>query len=507
MTNEWDYGITRRKTSHRIGRNLEKFRYISDALQHCERSHNKCSTLNRTFSPTRLLDIAPADKHGVVQLISGVEICHPIRYIALSHCWGPPEKKPTTTTTQNEKEHRESGIPMESLPVSFIDAIKVAHALDIRYIWIDSLCIIQNNANDWANESHQMADIYKFATLTLAASQALDSSRGFLDYEMLLEDDFHSQRPQSDFYFETPGIRGQYFKLYCPGFYAGRTLWLRREANVESSLESFVPGHTSQPLACRAWPLQERILSRRTVFFDSAMLQWECKTANHLERWTVDVRHIFPSLRFDFAKPAYPQWYTVVEEFPSRSLTYEKDALPAMSGLAREFARATNDTYLAGLWRNDIFRGLSWGLPREPRYHQQDLDYGPLSLVECFAPTWSWASLKSGAPILHSPSFFGRTSLWENASCFLPGSPPQKLISAKIIPLFSGPMGQILSAKLVIQGSWRNLTVNLHRRGSNNSHPYGHLPHNLVWNWKDFYRNISTNLLTLFLIISVMSRG
>lgn len=85
-----------------------------------------------------------------------------------------------TTTTEN-KVHRMAGIPLDYLPRTFYDAVCSArnlHRLHVRYLWIDSLCIIQDDSEDWAVQSSEMAQIYSGAVMTIAASSAKDGSAG-----------------------------------------------------------------------------------------------------------------------------------------------------------------------------------------------------------------------------------------------------------------------------------------------------------------------------------------
>lgn len=98
-------------------------------------------------------------------------------WVALSHCWGKMENHPVRTTRQTLAQHLEH-IPISSLPKTFQDAIVATRALGVRFLWIDSLCIVQDDENDWWRESQMMGTIYEHAVLTLAASAAPDSTYG-----------------------------------------------------------------------------------------------------------------------------------------------------------------------------------------------------------------------------------------------------------------------------------------------------------------------------------------
>jgi hypothetical protein len=96
-------------------------------------------------------------------------------YACLSHCWGKSPLLKTTATTLNEFQTR---IPWENLPATFQDAIHFTHQLGVKYIWIDSLCIIQDSIEDWRHEGSVMANIYESSFLTLAATKAPNSKSG-----------------------------------------------------------------------------------------------------------------------------------------------------------------------------------------------------------------------------------------------------------------------------------------------------------------------------------------
>lgn len=139
--------------------------------------------------PTRLLDLSDPD---VLRLISGQEVFSQEdssrQYIALSHCWGklaPGVIPQHCTTIQNIDSRKEGrGFRVGDLPLNFRDAIEVCQGLGIRYLWIDSLCILQGSGEDWARESKRMEDVYAGAYCTVAATSAADSEAGFLRHNI-----------------------------------------------------------------------------------------------------------------------------------------------------------------------------------------------------------------------------------------------------------------------------------------------------------------------------------
>ncbi|KAH6713366.1 heterokaryon incompatibility protein-domain-containing protein [Leptodontidium sp. MPI-SDFR-AT-0119] len=161
------------------------FGLMGEWFQNCKSNHPVCrqtissetmSASERHKLPTRLVDVGPPG--------SNVEPClvettgHPDgQWVALSHCWGEVQNHPLKTTRDNLVE-RLAGIPPSSMPKSFMDAVAVTKALGLRYIWIDSLCIIQEDEDDWLAESKHMGSVYEEAVLTIAASSAENSTKG-----------------------------------------------------------------------------------------------------------------------------------------------------------------------------------------------------------------------------------------------------------------------------------------------------------------------------------------
>lgn len=127
--------------------------------------------------PTRVLDLKDVQNNGAVYLLE----THGMKgkYIALSYCWGPPISHPLKTSLATLKPHKE-GISISTMPQTFRDAIAITTRLRVRYLWIDSLCIIQGDSEDWERESSRMCDVYGNSYLTIAASVSTGSDCGFL---------------------------------------------------------------------------------------------------------------------------------------------------------------------------------------------------------------------------------------------------------------------------------------------------------------------------------------
>jgi hypothetical protein len=222
--------------------------WVKSTLGQCLNRHASCAITKEPILPNRALHIE--------RLGSG-DFCVKLRehnnergrYTALSHCWG--SQQACTTTSENLKAYKNC-VPWEALPATFQDAIIFTLTLGVQYIWIDSLCIIQDNTNDWEVESSRMGDIYQNAYLTLAATAASNDSEG---------------------YFSVQGKQAQEFRLH-PKNRDGSIMvrekiqhWQTRSARL--SVKLF-------PVLTRGWVLQERYLSPRTLHFCSHELVWEC---------------------------------------------------------------------------------------------------------------------------------------------------------------------------------------------------------------------------------------
>jgi hypothetical protein len=205
--------------------------------------------------PTRLLDVGPANTESLRLCCSNKN--KRLKYVALSHCWGKvsaEEKRQFCTTDENIKA-RQKGFDVSELPKTFRDAVRVAQNLGIQYLWIDSLCIIQGNQEDWKSEAKRMQDVYMGAYCTIAATSALDSKAGFLERT----------------------VRSDYIHIQDT---------LGRPFHICTEVDDFDNDVESAPLNKRAWVLQERVLSRRTIHFSANQVYFECGDGVYCESFT-----------------------------------------------------------------------------------------------------------------------------------------------------------------------------------------------------------------------------
>jgi hypothetical protein len=356
----------------------------------CLFKHPGCPSLS-LFSPpelpTRVIDVGPLELPPEPRLYTAKAADRNCRYAILSHCWGPDASNISKTCLTN-LEVLHDRIDLSTLSRNFSDAIKIAHGMKIRFLWIDALCIIQDSPEDWARESAKMAQYYKNADITIAGLASPHASHGLLNPR-------YSDRNVARI--STPC--GEVFVR--PQLYDTVSIVSNRSYSVDRPYVSYMP------LNERAWTVQERVLSSRIIHFSEQQLVWQCKTCAVSEDGqytehskTASKRKLVDLLDLKINRgPTHPEalisiirtgWHDLLAEYTSPHLTYDSDKLPALSGLAHEVSKLTEDNYLAGLWVRRLREELLWR-----RLGDDDQRDGIVpSRIHNGSPTWSWASLK-----------------------------------------------------------------------------------------------------------------
>ncbi|KAK0724585.1 heterokaryon incompatibility protein-domain-containing protein [Lasiosphaeris hirsuta] len=347
--------------------NLQILKWISQ----CRETHPLCSEPVTRYYPTRLIDIGCS--HNDICLAE-TDSSTRGQYLCLSHCWGGHQ--PLTTRTGNLQEHLQS-IAWQEIPQTYRDAICYARLLRVRYIWIDSLCIIQDDDEDWARESTSMNQVYGNAYLTIGATSAANPAMGIFG-------DWRSTQNVT-----TP-IRGiTIFGLP----YAYAAAWDGLDDNMRHP-DSAVNISDSRPwpLLDRGWAYQERILSPRFLHIGYPELRWECRQERSCECGSTEA-FLSPDKKFytralgsgSVAKLQQGR-RGLIERYSGLCLTYDTDKLPAFSGIAKQaLGTAASSDYLAGLFRDSLAVDLLWHT--NTLHPRKD---GPASWR---APSWSWASI------------------------------------------------------------------------------------------------------------------
>ncbi|EGO57053.1 hypothetical protein NEUTE1DRAFT_102293 [Neurospora tetrasperma FGSC 2508] len=368
---------------------------IQDWITNCQLNHTSCNNVTKDFLPTRLLDVEAFNNGRSPKLEDNIKLVRSAsdqiqkgrsapRYITLSHCWGPPEKH-LFTTTRASLSVRMERISFAELPRTFQDAVVLTRKLGQRYLWIDSLCIIQDEENEWAREASTMADVYTQSYCTLAALSSKDSTAGLrkktqTDQSMLIDisaNDGQNEPFNVRLVSSPDAWNSEYDGLFS----------LRRASESGS------------PLQYRAWALQEKELSTRVIHFGFRQQLWECcelKGTTQLPWYhAMDIiERVQSSQEKEWAK-SHPQdpilfhrmtasWLRLCEDYSIRSLTKETDTLIALSGIAQSFQKYfPNAKYIAGIWTCHLPLALLWRSYHIP-IGRDRTDY--------IAPSWSWVS-------------------------------------------------------------------------------------------------------------------
>ena len=333
-------------------------------MQECDRGHPKCKLKSpnqlhmNEYHPSRLLDLGlPALEPDYCTLVSGSQCVGP--YAALSYCWGTSQT--LQTRKSNVTDHARC-IQLQMMPLTLRQAVSVVRRLGLRYLWIDALCIVQDDPQEWEQEAPKMGDIYRHASFTVCATGSTSSAGGLflpreglpalpikLPYPHSLVD---SASEEDDHFFLTPRV---YSMMNC----------------VEKSAWN-----------TRGWVFQERIFSRRMIHFSKGQTFFECKQHSRGEDG-----HNFPSWVYDIDNPSENEawkWCHLIEQYSTRNLTVLQDKLFAVQGLAGHMAARTQKAYCMGLWVEDLGFQVLW-------YANNNQTAKPSKPV---APSWSWASLQ-----------------------------------------------------------------------------------------------------------------
>ncbi|KAJ2988910.1 hypothetical protein NUW58_g3730 [Xylaria curta] len=351
-------------------------------LKTCRNKHSGCRSSKGNPLPTRVIDVSGEKIHLIDTRAEGLK--HE-KYVTLSYCWGGPQ--PVTTTKATLDQHLQV-LPAGEFPQTIKDAITVTRALKVNYLWVDAICIVQDDLEDKAVEISRMTDIYNFSYVTISASTASTCSDGFLQTRKL----------------EKTPIR------------------LRAEfsRNKKGSVLLVTDPASDEPIHKRGWTMQEHLLAPRLLIFGSLCwnsVVWasgmpamegrvasvlytakyggvpDARRKSALKRNTFLYRTGLMSLALkitgeqnELEGVVIEQWASIVEAYTQRTLGFLDDRLNAISGIAKKMHRAELGEYLGGLFSYKLLPQLMWSraegqtpLPRPSHGYR--------------APSWSWASI------------------------------------------------------------------------------------------------------------------
>lgn len=357
----------------------------------CISRHNFCLQPRRTFlPPTRIIDLGLLQEPWTIRLRRTDDSDVNMNYVTLSHCWGNAEIR---TLNHNTHDELFAGFSVDELPPTFANAVRICRRLNQRYLWIDALCIIQDDPTDWSHEARQMSTVYQNSLFTIAAWTAKDSLEGC--FTMRLPSAYHS--------------------CVLPG-----------------SLSLEIPGHLwTEPyhpqLHTRAWVLQERLLSPRTLQFGYDGLYWECHECRANDQYPdgvpdvllgiagkVKLKEIFTDLSLpdpskgistDHIRRFQMSWHELLNTYSKLDLTRSHDKLIAVAGIVSKIQSSTGFLYYHGLWHDIhhpdlLLSELLWYIPNPygcvyPDSRRWDFEDGGMYKYEFNrrTPSYSWAAI------------------------------------------------------------------------------------------------------------------
>ncbi|KAH6968100.1 heterokaryon incompatibility protein-domain-containing protein [Fusarium avenaceum] len=341
--------------------------------KNCQQNHGHCQSGDRDFRPKRLIQIVDLD-HLKLVLPRDLPLEVQMDYVALSHCWGGGS--PLTLTKTNEGEYQRH-IPMNDLPTTFQEAMLACSELGFSYIWIDSLCIIQefDEQADWKEQAAEMDSVYGNAALNLCMAGSANPSEpsfGSRDTDLILP--------------------------VCISLTAFDGDLVELRLVPDSTFECDIK---DSPLRKRGWVFQEWYLAKRSLIFARMQLWWHCRemlacetfphgTEGTIYEWCLgDVKSMKDIAYGTETSPSFSQslWWRLIKQYAGTRLTKEaKDRVIAFSGMSKAFGQThqMQDEYMAGMWRCNLPQALLWYRFCGGKTSRSD-DYK--------APSWSWMSL------------------------------------------------------------------------------------------------------------------
>ncbi|KAI1173823.1 hypothetical protein F4777DRAFT_589617 [Nemania sp. FL0916] len=345
------------------------FQILNEWIADCDRNH-ECYPKADAFVPTRLLDIRNKNT-GTIQLLVNEEPHAKVEhYATLSHRWVSSQQHAFCTYKSNIEKHKHS-IQLSDLPHTFQDAVRIASGLGLQYLWIDSLCIVQDDPDDWQRESKLMERVFSSAYFTIAATCSFGSGDG---------DGFLKPRKarQSVTMRGPPGSDAPYF--------------------VCEAIDDFARDVEQSDLNQRGWVLQERALSRRTIYFTKRQSYWECGGGVRYSRKASFLGDPnFPQSADQSAKGLKIDLFQhLYERYSELALSYPSDRPIAIRGLESRLINTFGTSGDVGIFQIFLHRSLLW--QRAGNTFKR-----VMSFRDAYVPSWSWTAYEGPIRYLKIP--------------------------------------------------------------------------------------------------------
>ncbi|KAF1949571.1 HET-domain-containing protein, partial [Byssothecium circinans] len=347
-------------------------------LGRCLAEHEQCAVGKPVgFRPTRLMDLRPFHDSGDVRVVRGRATTG--EYATLSYCWGgiaPLVLEPSSHDAFRKR------IAWDDLPKTMQDAVMIAKRLDVRYLWIDALCIIQGPDGDFQKEASRMRAVYSGSLFTIAAAESSNPHGGC----------FRNRTP----------LRFTDCRIYDDNL---QVIYVGARSPCTS-----IPryGHPDQcRLAERAWCFQERMLSPRTLFFDRDLIHFECRegllcescpeykdhesnyqSATRLHR---ELTSMSPRRREKSIQSFRRLWRIILPQYSATKLSHQDDRLSAIAGIVSSPQELLNLEAAFGLWTAFFVDELCWCAHRWLSEDDLRQNWTPPKHI----PTWSWMRLSN----------------------------------------------------------------------------------------------------------------
>ncbi|KAF5690955.1 het-domain-containing protein [Fusarium circinatum] len=362
---------------------------------HQQRSLSRGDALVEEERAARLVEIINMDQGIKLKIVPG-SVGYS-SYAALSYRWGGLDAIWQTTTKNLGMRLTEFNIV--ELPKTLSDTVQVVRNLGLKWVWIDSLCIVQDDKDDWAKEAVKMASIYQNALVTISADSSEDAKAGLYN------------ETSSSIFNDRDSVK------ICSKLSTDEEssifLFPDQETRINRSASNLrdmgdLLSHCA--LRDRGWTMQERILSPRIIHYAEDQLYWECyhgiQESEDQLLWMgrnvniAKIAHRINSAENEEAKKKELKqmlryWYVhlVGGDYSHRSLTFIDDKLLAISGVAKSLDNIHPYGYMSGHWCEDddeLVKSLCWkrgGTGKKAAKYR--------------APSWSWASQDSAIDYGH----------------------------------------------------------------------------------------------------------